>query len=191
MQRDLQHATLQRARQGDARAQGDLLESFRPYLRCLTRAVQLGRLKARLSESDLMQEVFLEAHRAFDRFQGGTVPELIGWLRQIAIRTTGHLLRSHTGAAKRALDREQADVVLESLMQSSSSPSAEAIRHEEAARMAACLALLPAEMQQVLLGRHMESEPYDVLAEKLGKSEGAVRVLHFRALQRLREVYTE
>jgi RNA polymerase sigma-70 factor (ECF subfamily) len=188
MQPHPQQAVLQRAREGDAQAQGVLLESLRPYLRCITRALHTGRLQARLGESDLLQEIFLEAHRVFASFKGATVPELVAWVRRIAVRTAGHLLRDHT-AAKRALSREQADVALESLMETSSSPSAEAIRHEQAAKMAECLARLPEDMQQVLLGRHMELEPYAVLAEQLGKSEGAVRVLHFRALERLRELF--
>jgi RNA polymerase sigma-70 factor (ECF subfamily) len=188
MQPHPQQAVLECARQGDPQAQGLLLESLRPYLRCITRALHMGRVRTRLGESDLLQEIFLEAHCGFANFKGATVPELIGWVRQIAIRTAGHLLRDHT-AAKRALSREQADVALESLMESSSSPSAEAIRHEQAAKMAQCLARLPEEMQKVLLGRHMELEPYASLAEHLGKSEGAVRVLHFRALERLRELF--
>jgi RNA polymerase sigma-70 factor (ECF subfamily) len=186
MQRHPQQEVLERAREGDAHAQGVLLESFRPYLRCILRAMHLGRFKARLGESDLMQEIFLEAHRAFGRFQGLSVPELTGWVRKIAIRTSGHVLRSHT-VAKRALGREQADAILESLTKSSSSPSEEAIQHEQAARVAAALSRLPEEMQQVLLGRHMDDLSYAELGGKLGRSEGAVRVLYLRALERLRK----
>jgi RNA polymerase sigma-70 factor (ECF subfamily) len=66
-------------------------------------------------------------------------------------------------------------------------PAEQAIRSEQAARMAAALARLPEDMQQVLLGRHMDDLPYTILAEHLGRSEAAVRVLYTRALRRLRE----
>jgi DNA-directed RNA polymerase specialized sigma24 family protein len=39
----------------------------------------------------------------------------------------------------------------------------------------------------VLLGRHMDGLAYGQLAERFGRSEGAVRVLYTRALRRLRE----
>lgn len=42
-------------------------------------------------------------------------------------------------------------------------------------------------MQQVLLGRHVDQASYADLAERLGCSEGAVRVLYTRAVRRLRE----
>jgi DNA-directed RNA polymerase specialized sigma24 family protein len=42
-------------------------------------------------------------------------------------------------------------------------------------------------MQQVILGRFVEDQPHAVLAERLGRSEAAVRMLYLRALRRLRE----
>jgi RNA polymerase sigma-70 factor (ECF subfamily) len=57
--------------------------------------------------------------------------------------------------------------------------------------MAEALSRLPEDMQQVLLGRHLDGASYGVLAERLGRSEGAVRVLYTRALRRLREECAE
>jgi RNA polymerase sigma-70 factor (ECF subfamily) len=54
--------------------------------------------------------------------------------------------------------------------------------------MARTIAGLPDDMQQVLLGRHLDGLSYAVLAERLGRSEGAVRVLYTRALRRVREL---
>jgi RNA polymerase sigma-70 factor (ECF subfamily) len=181
-------AALEQARRGDVQALGLLLESFRPYVCVLTRTLNPGRLRARLDDSDLAQDAFLEAHRQFAGFRGTTVAELAGWLRQIVLRTTGHTLRNHLGTAKRDATREQpAEALAELAVDDGSSPSAVAIRHEQAARMAEALTRLPADMQQVLLGRHMDDLSYAVLAQLLGRSEGAVRVLYTRALRRLRE----
>jgi RNA polymerase sigma-70 factor (ECF subfamily) len=186
-----QQAALDRARQGDRQALGELLDSFRPYLRFIGRAAGQRRLQARLDDSDLVQDVLLEAHRQFARFRGSTVAELTAWLRQIVLRTAGHARRSHLDAGKRTVDREQSADDLTELASPDSTPSAQAIRDEQAARMAGALARLPEEMQQVLLGRHLEQQPYAVLAERLGKSEGALRVLYVRALERLRQACQE
>ena len=53
--------------------------------------------------------------------------------------------------------------------------------------MAEAVARLPEDMQAVILGRHVDDAPYAELAARLGRSEGAVRVLYTRALRRLRD----
>ena len=80
-------AALERARLGDSQALGELLQSFQPYLRVLVRAVGNGRLRARLDDSDVIQEALLAAHQDFGRFRGTTVAELGGWFRPIALRS--------------------------------------------------------------------------------------------------------
>src|SRR6516162_9375904 len=94
-------AALECARQGDTRALGKLLESFRPYVRVMLRAFQDERLRARIDTSDLIQDALLEAHRSFAGFRGTTVAELVMWLRQIVLRSAGRTLRSFAGTGKR------------------------------------------------------------------------------------------
>lgn len=182
-----QQTALARARRGDSQALGQLLDSFRPYVRYLLRALGGERLRPRLDESDLIQDALLEAHRCFGDFRGGTVAELTAWLRRIVVRTAGHALRNHLDAGKRALDCEQPAGDLDARADPGSSPSARAERHEQAARLAEALARLPEDMQRVLLGRHMDGLSYADLAGRLGRTEAAVRVLYTRALRRLRE----
>jgi RNA polymerase sigma-70 factor (ECF subfamily) len=183
-------AALESARTGDAQALGALLESFRPYVRVLVRALRDERASARVEDADLVQDALLEATRSFPGFKGGSLAELTVWLRRIAVRTTGRALRAVVGTAKRDPGRERPADDLDALVgDPDSSPSAVAARHEEAARMAEALARLPEEMQQVLLGRHVDDLPHAILAERLGRSEAAVRMLYLRALARLRELY--
>src|SRR5262245_14006107 len=183
-----QQAALERARLGDVQALGSLLHSYRPYVRCLLRALGTHRLQPRCDESDLLQDVLLEAHRAFAEFRGGTVVELTAWLRQIARRTAGHALRDHLATGKRDLGREASADALADYADSGGGPDAALLRHELAARTARLVARLPEDMQQVLFGRHIDGLSYAALAERLGRSEGAVRVLYTRALRRLREM---
>jgi RNA polymerase sigma-70 factor (ECF subfamily) len=55
--------------------------------------------------------------------------------------------------------------------------------------MADALSRLPEDMQQVLLGRHVDGRSHAEIAAALGRTEGAVRMLYLRALRRLRELY--
>src|SRR5262245_30110079 len=135
---------LQRARQGDSQAAGELLESFRPYVRVIVHGLRDRRVQARLDDSDLIQDALLEAHRSFPDFRGTTVAELTVWLRQIVLRSAGHTLRNQLGTDKRNPAREQHGTAgRDVLADSGSSPSAVAIRQEQALRMAEALALLP------------------------------------------------
>jgi RNA polymerase sigma-70 factor (ECF subfamily) len=187
-----QQAALERARQGNTEALQTLLASFRPYVLVLTQALWIKRLQARLDHSDLAQDALLEAYRSFSAFRGTTVAELVAWLRALVLRTAGHTIRGHLETGKRDVTREQGgNGPLEWAADPGSSPSAQAIQHEQAARMAQTLARLPEDMQQVLLGRHMDSLSYADLARKLNRTEGAVRVLYTRALRRLRDELRE
>lgn len=188
MDASARQAALDRARQGDREAQAELLESFRPYVRVVARALGADRIQRRVDDSDLVQDALLEAHRSFGRFRGTQVAELVAWLRQVAIRSVGHALRHHLATGKRDAGREQPVASASGLRdESGSSPSAVAMRHEAAARVAEQVARLPEDMQQVVLGRHVDDLSYDEIAERLGRSNDAVRALYTRALRRLRE----
>jgi DNA-directed RNA polymerase specialized sigma24 family protein len=59
------------------------LDRFRSYLKFLARVQLDPRLRAKLDDSDLVQQTLLQAHRAIGQFRGSTAEELAGWLRQI------------------------------------------------------------------------------------------------------------
>ena len=164
------------ARAGSREALGKVLEAARQYLVSIARQELDPDLRAKNSPSDLVQETFVEAQRDFGQFQGATDAELLAWLRQIVIRTAGHARRDHLDAGKRDLAREQPTETLAELADSASTPSAEAMRHEQAARLAAALARLPEDMQHVLLGRHVDGLSHAAIAEQLGRTPAAVRV---------------
>lgn len=180
-------AALEHARQGDAQALGRLLDSLRSYVRVLVRALYDGRLPAPVDDSDLIQDALLEAHRSFAGFRGTTVAEFVVWLRRIALRTAGRALRRALRGENQEPERNVEDLA-ELLVDPGSSPSAAALRQERAARLTEGLARLPADMQQVLLARHVDDLPHAAIAQRLGRTEAAIRVLYVRALQRLREI---
>jgi RNA polymerase sigma-70 factor (ECF subfamily) len=181
---------LEQARRGDRQALGALLDSYRPYARVLVRASRDDRVAARLDESDLIQDALLEAQRSFSDFRGATLAELTVWLRTLVLRTARRVRRGLVGTQKRDPGREQPLAGLAPAAPGDS-PSAAVIRHEQAARVAEALGRLPEEMQQVLLARHVDGLGHAAIAQRMGRTEGAVRMLYLRALRRLRELYRE
>src|SRR5262245_22874684 len=136
MTADERQTALQLAQQGDVQALGKLLESFRPYVRLIVRALRGRRLQARLDDSDLIQDALLEVHRHFARFDGSTVAEFTAWLRPIVLRAAGHTLRRHLETDQRDVRRERAAEGLEVVADKDSSPGAQMLRQEQTVRMA-------------------------------------------------------
>ena len=181
---------LERARQGDREALGNLLLSFRPYVRKIAGDLREGQRANTVDDSDLIQDAFLEVQRSFAGFRGTTVAEFVAWLRTIVLRSTNRTLRGRvTSEPGPHAGIESLEKSAEALEDSGSSPSDQAIRREQAARITEALAHLPKDMQQVLHARHVEGLSHGAIAELMGRSEGAVRVLYVRSLSRLRELY--
>lgn len=183
---------LEQARQGDRSALGHLLSSLRPYVRLLVRTLRDPQMQARLDDSDLIQDAMVEINRSFERFDGASIGDLIAWLRPIVLRSTAHVLRSHRTSRKRsvALEDTGSDLTANTADRGLS-PSEHVVRLERAARLAQAMDRLPDDMREVLLARHADDEAYAVIAERMNRSEGAVRVLYSRALQKLRELCQE
>lgn len=184
-----QHA-LDRARQGDSQAFGELLESFRSYVRAMVGNCHGSRLQGRANHSDLVQDVFVEIQAGFAGFRGTTLAEFVAWLRRIALRTTTHTVRdvlARPELNEGIFSGDQDDFSVDP----GSSPSEKVSRQEQETRVTEALAQLPLEMQQVLLGRFVDALPHAQIAAMLGKSEAAIRVAFVRGLSRLRELCKE
>lgn len=188
---------IQRCRQGDVAARDALFVRYQHYLRVLAQG-QLGRhLRAKCDPSDLVQQTLLEAHRDFGRFTGGTEAELLGWLRQILAHNLYNEAR-HYATKQRATTREVSlDDVRIGLDHSSaalgrclaadgSTPSQSAARRETAVLLADQMAQLTADYQTVLVLRIFEGLSAEEVAERMGRTAGAVRMLQMRALEALR-----
>jgi RNA polymerase sigma-70 factor (ECF subfamily) len=178
---------------GDGRA--ERLERFRAYLRLLARLQLDPRLRTRVDPSDLAQQSLIQAHRAFDQFQGGDA-ELAAWLRQILARNLAHALRDH-GRGRRDVDRERAlDVLLAEssarlerwLSDGEPTPAEQAQRNEQALRLAEALTQLPAAQREALVLEYWHGWSLDEIGEHLGRSRAAVAGLIKRGMKQLRSL---
>jgi RNA polymerase sigma-70 factor, ECF subfamily len=187
---------LQRAACGDHHARGRLLERHRRRLGALVALRFDRRLAPRADPSDVVQESLLEADRRLgDYLRERPLPFYV-WLRQLALERVVDLHRLHVRAQKRSVRREEISVSLlpdeslqelaQRLVASDSAPEDRLQRKDVRARVRAALRELPERDREVLAMRYLEQLSTREIAAALGVTEGAVKVRHVRALQRLR-----
>ncbi len=186
---------------GDPSARGRLLDRHRGRLRQLVALRLDPRLAARVDPSDVVQESLAEADRRLADFARVRPLPFYPWLRQLALQRLTELHREHIRSHKRSVRREEARLPLlpdesvqglaRRLAAGGSSPSARLRRRDLQARMRAALERLGERDREVLLLRHMEQLSVREIAAVLGISEGAVKVRHVRALERLRHTLDE
>jgi RNA polymerase sigma-70 factor, ECF subfamily len=185
-----------RARLGDEAALGTLLELYRNYLRLVARSLIGVALRVKEEPSDLIQETFLKAHREFAGFKGQGEHELIAWLRRILATTLADHVKHHRRKGRDLQRQESLDQLLErsdaavhrALASHSVSPSNGAVRREQAVLLADAVDRLPPDYREVFVLRTLEHIPLKEIAARMGRSEGAVRMLWTRAVVRLNEM---
>jgi RNA polymerase sigma-70 factor (ECF subfamily) len=183
------------ARAGSAPALGQLLELYRDYLTLLARLQVSRRLQSKTDASDLVQEVYLQAHEHFPRFRGSTEGELVSWLRQILATTLANFVRHYCGTQRRdvRLERDLAaelddssQLLDQALASRQSTPSQQAARREQAVLLATALARLPADHREVIILRHLEGLKFAEVAQRMGRTIDSVKKLWTPALAQLR-----
>jgi RNA polymerase sigma-70 factor, ECF subfamily len=175
------------------------LEQYRDYLRLLTR-VQLGsRFKRGLDPSDLVQQTLLEAYRRRDQFRGRGNQARGAWLRAILARNVADAIRAQ-GRQKRDVNRERSlEAELEAssarlgawLAAEQSTPSEQAVRHEQAVALANALARLPRLQREALVLHYWQDCSLAEIAAQLDRTTAAVAGLLKRGLQQLRAQLNE
>jgi RNA polymerase sigma-70 factor, ECF subfamily len=199
------HANLliSRARLGSKSSLGSLLEQYRNYLIVLAATQIEKRLQPRVSPSDVVQETMLRAHKNFGQFRGTTEQELLAWLRQILVNNLARFVEQHMLAARRDVRREvsierlgvaleQSTIQLAALVPAQGkSPSMAVQQREEAVVLADRLAQLPDDYREVLVLRNLQGLPFEDVAQRIGRSVGATRMLWLRAIEKLRTVYRQ
>ncbi len=137
----------------------------------------------RAQEADeLTNETFLLAWKAIDRYEDRGVP-IENWLLRI-----GHNL------ATKNLRRRKPTVCVDYMdIESNPDRGPEQVLQAaaEAQTVRNAILQLPDVQRQVIVWRFLESMSYDEVEALLGKSKGAIRLIQFRALKRLRELLEE
>jgi RNA polymerase sigma-70 factor (ECF subfamily) len=175
------------------------LERYREYLALLARLRLHPRLRSKFGASDIVQQTLLKAAQNLSQFRGQGEAELAGWLRRILTNTLVDLVREFEGAKRdvtleRSLERSLAEssARLEALLQANpTSPSQQALKHEELLHLSAALAQLPEDQRLVLEMHYLQGCTVAKVAEQMTRSERSVAGLVRRGLQKLRELLGE
>jgi RNA polymerase sigma-70 factor (ECF subfamily) len=180
----------------EAPADAGRLEQQRDYLRLLARLHLDPRLRGKFDPSDAVQQTLLKAHENLGQVRGGGEAELLAWLRRILANTLADALRQF-GRDKRDVAREQS---LEAALQDStrslhallgtppSSPSQQAMRHEDLRQLAQALEQLPEDQRTVVELHHLQDQSVADIARALERTEPAVAGLLRRGLKKLRQL---
>jgi RNA polymerase sigma-70 factor (ECF subfamily) len=177
---DDEEETIEKARGGDRRAFDRLVATHLPQVW----ATVYRMLRHREDTEDVVQEVFVTAHRAIAGFRGEA--KLSSWLHRIAVsRALNHLDRAEE-RRRRASDPIEDEPVYE-LARSSDTPLQALEAKDLMRRLKACLEKLPAAFRAVLALRDAEERTYEQIAELLGIELGTVRSRLARARGSLKD----
>lgn len=190
-------ALLQRVKQHDVDALADYLVEIRsPLVTFIDR--QLGpALRRKVEVDDIFQEVSVEAVRSLKEANFDH-REPFGWLCQIAERRIVDAHRRFFGAQKRDAGREvnlgtpgggtHHAAIIDLLVASMTSPTQALSRKGREARLLEAIASLRDEQREVLRLRYIEGLATKDIAERLGKSDGSIRVMLTRSLDKLQQI---
>ncbi len=198
---DADEQLLQRLKQGDTEALGEFIESRRHQLLAFINRNLSTNLASKVEPVDLLQEVTIHAIKGLGDmdFQDR---DPFNWLCQVAERRIIDAHRKYIGAQKRSADKEvsgNAPVggtssasgqggLIDMLVVTMTTPSQAFSRDQREYQLQQALASLPDESQEALRLRYVEALPTKEIAQKMGKTDGSVRVLLSRSLNKLQDI---
>jgi len=170
------------ARAGDAAALEAVLSLTEERLRRYVDRRLGAKLRVSLRRSDILQNAYLSMLAGLASFSGSTIDEFVAWVSQIIEHD---IQRQHRwfGAKKRRppSGTSHRNALARILLDPPPTPSAEVSRGEERAAMAAALARLDPDHARILELTVFEGLSHKEVADRLGRSEGACRMLLLRA----------
>lgn len=181
------HALAERASRGDRAALDLLLVHHLPRLRAFIRLRAGPAIRARESSSDIAQSVCREVLQDIERFQHGGEAGFKHWLYTTALRKL-QKRDEHWRTQKREQGREVADEeLLIGCYRALSTPSRKAEAREEAQRLEQAFDALNEDDREVITLARVIGLPHRDIAERMGRTEQATRLLLHRALAKLAE----
>ena len=187
---------IDQASHGEAQALDELLGRYLPGLRAFIRLRAGALVRAKESTSDLAQSVCREILQHMDRYQFQGEANFKHWLYTTALRKIANR-HEYYGADKRDPAKEvggspsASDGPVLECYRSFYTPSEHAMMREELARVEQAFERLPEDYREVIVLARVVGLSRAEIAEKMGRTEGAVRTLLSRALAELAELVTK
>ena len=184
---------IERARNGDNFALGQIVSKVRSYLLLVADESLNQRLQSKFGASDIVQQSMLEAHQSIGRFRGSTEAEIRQWLRKIVLGNLIDSTRFYKKSARRSTEREiSIDTLAVPLPQAKAQTASWYVsRSETKEQLLRAINGLPQRQRRVIDARHRLGHSYQEIAQDMEATEVAVRKLWSRGVQRLKEVLGE
>jgi len=133
----------------------------------------VSRIRDRDTAEDLTSDVFHKALANISRFEWRGVP-FSAWILRIAANAIADRSKREAREILSGEDPPEPSVEIDMT----------AVEHR--ARLFSLVTQLPADQRQVIVARFVKQRSIREIAQQLGRSEGAVKQLQFRALEKLR-----
>lgn len=183
--------------QGEEEALAKFIEGHRPrWLAYIERRLGSA-LRRKLEPEDILQEASAEALRSF-RSVEFTDRDPFRWLCQLAERKIIDAHRKHNVSQKRSshrevsIDRDSADStqagLINLLVASMTTASQAFARSHREQKLLDALNELPEDQREALRMRYLLGLPSKEIAARINKTDGAVRVMLTRSLDRLQKI---
>lgn len=188
---------LQRLRDGDPDALGELFDEHQQRLLHIIRVRMDRRMAARVDAEDVLQEVYLDVATRVRHFIDNHSGSFFIWLRLVTNQTMANLYRRHLDTKMRDARRDvsmntgktydtQTRPIAMQLIGHLTSPSKAAIRQESIERLELAIDELKPTDREAIALRHFELLDNKEVAEVLGIKEKAASIRYIRAIRRLK-----
>lgn len=169
---------------------------YRAWLDVLAQGEIHCRFQGKFSASDVVQQTLMHAWRDREQCRADDEKQRMAWMRQILAHQLAQLARHYGGTQQRDVSKE---VSLDDSLACSSqrlgdivsnqepTPSEIVMEHERQLHLSDVLDRLSTDDRLVIVLRNLQELSYQEIATRMNRSEGAVRVLWLRALQRLKK----
>lgn len=195
---------IERITAGDKEALAEFIAQRQPQLLAFIARQMSDGLKRKVEPEDIYQEASAEAVRSLDTMDLSE-RDPFSWLCQVAERRIIDAHRRFFAAKKRDAGRERSidapaggaghdasqKGIVNLLVASMTSASAVYSRNQKEIKLLAALEELPDDQREALQMRYLQGLGSKEIGEKLGKSDGAVRVMLSRSLAKLQTLLGE
>ncbi len=182
------------SRPSDPGAISRAIAKLRPYLLHIANQSIDQDLQSKAGASDLVNDTLLDAHQISEKFEGRTDGEMRAWLKTALHHKILNYLRLYRLDADHKTGREvPIDTTSTggggtfSPIESTLSPSGQAIRKEQEEWINLALGRLEERDRQVVIWRNHENQPFEEIGRRLGGSDEMARKVWTRALLKLRD----
>jgi RNA polymerase sigma-70 factor (ECF subfamily) len=144
-------------------------------------------LAAHLNASDIVQEALADAVRKLPDYSHKRPLPFYPWLHRLASERLVQARRRYRREPEAdAWPDSSANLLVDRLVASDATPGHALIREEQRQRVREALDRLASPDREVLIMRYLDELTFPEIAAILGIEEGAAKMRHLRALQRIR-----